>query len=217
LQQLPKTEAFELYAGDYDAWYDTHPMAYESELLALKSICPRTGRGLEIGVGTGRFALPLGISVGVDPCLNMVALARSRGLQIVVGTAEALPIRESSQDWALMVTTICMLDSVPMAFREVHRVLRPAGSLIVGFLDGLSPLGKLYEQHKQESRFYRTAHFYSVPEVLAFLTEADFAVADIGQTMFQLPEMIKAVETVKPGWGEGSFVVIKARRNSSEF
>jgi SAM-dependent methyltransferase len=217
LQQLPKYEAFELYAGDYDAWYDTHPMAYESELLALKSICPRTGRGLEIGVGTGRFALPLGISVGVDPCLNMVALARSRGLEIIAGIAEALPIREESLDWALMVTTICMLDSVPLAFREVHRVLRPAGSLIVGFLDGLSPLGKLYERHKQESRFYQTAQFFSVPEVMAFLAEADFTITDIGQTMFQLPEMITAVEPVKPGWGEGSFVVIKGVKNSSEF
>jgi ubiquinone/menaquinone biosynthesis C-methylase UbiE len=147
----------------------------------------------------------------------LVALARSRGLQIVAGTAEALPIRESSLDWALMVTTICMLDSVPLAFREIYRVLRPAGSLIVGFLDGLSPLGKLYEQHKQESRFYQAAHFYSVPEVMAFLAEADFTIAGIRQTMFQLPETIAAVEPVKEGWGEGSFVVIKAIKSSSEF
>jgi hypothetical protein len=54
-----------------------------------------------------------------------------------------------------------------------------------------------------------------VPEVLAFLTEADFAVADIGQTMFQLPETITAVEPVKEGWGEGSFVVVKAIKDRS--
>lgn len=213
---MPKTDAFERYADDYDAWYDNHPAAYASELLALRSMCPRTGRGLEIGVGTGRFALPLGIAVGVDPCWNMVALARSRGVEIIVGTGEALPIRGASHDWALMVATICLLDSVPLAFGEVHRVLRPGGSLIVGFLDGQSPLGKFYEQHKQESRFCRTGHFYSVPEVMTFLAEADFAVADIGQTMFQLPEMITAIEPVQQGWGEGSFIVIKAVKHEKQ-
>lgn len=53
-------EAFERYAGEYDAWYEKYQPAYESGLLALKTFFPENPgnlRTLEIGAGTGRFNL----------------------------------------------------------------------------------------------------------------------------------------------------------------
>jgi SAM-dependent methyltransferase len=44
-----------------------------------------------------------------------------------------------------MVTVVCFLDDVVRAFREVFRVLKPAGSLIVAFIDRESPLGRQYQ------------------------------------------------------------------------
>ena len=46
---------------------------------------------IEIGVGTGRFAAPLGIKVGVDPSMTMLTYAAKRGVLGLQGTAEALP------------------------------------------------------------------------------------------------------------------------------
>ena len=60
-------EIFEQSAQEYDAWFDRHQAVYQSELLAVKAFLPTAGRGLEIGVGTGRFAGPLGIGTGVEP------------------------------------------------------------------------------------------------------------------------------------------------------
>jgi len=40
----------------YDKWYDDNKFAYLSELEVLKRVMPKKGGGLEIGVGTGRFA-----------------------------------------------------------------------------------------------------------------------------------------------------------------
>ncbi|MGQ9673958.1 MAG: hypothetical protein ACUVV5_12660, partial [Candidatus Aminicenantales bacterium] len=44
----------------YDEWYDKHPALYQSELAALRKVVP-SGTGLEIGVGTGRLAVPLAV------------------------------------------------------------------------------------------------------------------------------------------------------------
>lgn len=64
---MPKSEPFERYADRYDDWFEAHPDAYQSEVEALRRLLPQPGFGLEIGVGTGRFASPLGIQVGIDP------------------------------------------------------------------------------------------------------------------------------------------------------
>ncbi|MGB3944604.1 MAG: methyltransferase domain-containing protein, partial [Methanothrix sp.] len=57
-----------------------------------------------MGVGTGRFAAPLGISVGLDPSLPMMEVARKRGVLCVRGVAERLPFRDGAFDLLLMVT-----------------------------------------------------------------------------------------------------------------
>jgi len=53
---------FERHARDYDAWFEEHAYTYKSEVLAVRSLLPRSGTGLEVGVGMGRFAVPPGIS-----------------------------------------------------------------------------------------------------------------------------------------------------------
>src|SRR5512138_1468145 len=50
----------------YEAWFTENPFAYVSELHAVRALLPQ-GSGLEIGVGTGRFAAPLGIRKGIEP------------------------------------------------------------------------------------------------------------------------------------------------------
>ena len=85
------TDAFENYALEYDDWFERYELAYRAELAAIEVLLPRAGRGLEIGVGTGRFAGPLGIKVGVEPARAMAARAKNRGIEVVRGCAEALP------------------------------------------------------------------------------------------------------------------------------
>ena len=44
-----------------EAWFSRHEAASLSELLAVRALLPWEVRGLEIGVGTGRFAAPLAL------------------------------------------------------------------------------------------------------------------------------------------------------------
>lgn len=62
----------------YDDWYEKNKFAYSSELEAIGQFLPRTGKGLEIGVGTGRFAGALGIEWGIDPSERVLRIARKK-------------------------------------------------------------------------------------------------------------------------------------------
>jgi SAM-dependent methyltransferase len=203
---------FEEHHRRYEDWFDKHAAAYVSELLALRPFVPSEGRGIEIGVGSGRFAAPLGVQVGVDPSPAMLARAAARGIEVVRGTAESLPFADSSFDHALVVTTLCFVDSPERMLAEAHRVLEPGGRLVLGFIDRESSLGRHYLAHREESVFYREAVFYSADEVARLLHDAGFTVDAWGQTLARpLPE-IREIEPLRRGRGSDAFVVVSATR-----
>lgn len=209
---MTKTAPFDGQAIDYDAWFETHRDLYLAELEAVRSFIPASGSGVEIGAGSGRFAAPLGIPIGVEPAPRMAALARQRGIEVLEGIAEALPFADGSFDFAVMVTVVCFLDDVARAFREAFRILKPKGTLVIGFIDRESELGRQYSQKKEQSRFYRDAVFYSVSELEELLTRAGFYDFAYRQTL--VPGETTAL-TVREGHGSGGFVVVRAQRRSS--
>jgi ubiquinone/menaquinone biosynthesis C-methylase UbiE len=109
-----------------------------------------------------------------------------------------------------MVTTICFLDDIQKAFQEAYRILEKRGTIIIGFIDQNSPVGKLYQSHKDENVFYKYANFYTVEEVKEYLKASGFKNQKIVQTIFNPLETINTLEPIKKGFGEGSFVVIRA-------
>ena len=198
--------------AEYDEWFEKHPFVYETELAALRRqmlTLPENLVGLEVGVGTGRYAAPLGIKEGVEPSEEMAKRAVRRGVEVVNARAEKLPYRDIHFDFVLIVT-ICHLDKVPEAFAEAYRVLKPGGVLIVGFLDGDGVIAKRYEERRNQSTFYRHATFYRVNRVEEMLKKAGFANLQIIQTLFGELEEINEVQDSRQGYGEGSFVVVKA-------
>jgi len=205
-----KVEPFERYYRQYDEWFEKNKTTYHSELAAIRKFVPTKGTGLEIGVGSGRFAVPLGIEYGLEPSKNMGTLATERGIKVVGGIAEKLPYNNESFDFILMVTVICFLDEVGTAFKEVFRVLKSGGMLIVGFIERNSFLGKLYEQKKNRNVFYKDATFFSVEEVVSLLGNAGFGALSFYQTIFHDSNKTSMEEPVKKGFGEGAFVVVRA-------
>lgn len=205
-------EPFENHSQKYDEWFDKNRFIYESELQAVKELLPKSGNGIEVGVGSGRFAAPLGIKLGLDPSRNMGRIAKKRGIKLIEGVAESLPFPDSHFDFILMVTTICFLDDVEKALNEANRVLKPGGFLIIGFIDAESSLGKFYEEIRSESEFYKYARFHSVEEVISLMKNANFQDFCFRQTLFQPSDKIKAIESVKKGYGEGSFIVVRGTK-----
>jgi SAM-dependent methyltransferase len=204
---MAKIDPFDEHAEEYDAWFERHRESYLAELAAVRELLPSGGKGGEIGIGSGMFAGPLGIPVGVEPSPRMAGLARRRGLRVLEATAEALPFADGEFDFALMVTVICFLDDVEQALREVNRILKPGGILIIGFIDRESALGREYSRKKGQSKFYRDAVFYSVHDVESMLSLSGFSDFAYRQTLFADP--VHRTNVVE-GHGEGGFVAVRA-------
>ena len=209
---MPRSAPFEVHHQRYDEWFERHAAAYQSELLAIRALLPCYGLGLAIGVGTGRFASPLGVQVGIDPARAVLDYAAGRGISPVQAVAEALPFADSSFDYALSVTTICFVDDATAMLAEAWRVLKPGGSLVLGFIDRTSDLGQYYLAHQAENVFYREATFYSAAEVEQLLRETGFTEPVWVQTLSETLEEIREIEPLRTGYGHGAFVAVKANR-----
>jgi len=207
---MPKVDAFEKHSDAYDDWFVKNREAYEVELKAVQQLLPVGDvQGMEIGVGSGKFAVPLGIKIGVEPSGQMAVKAKQLGIEVHSGVAEELPFSADRFDFVLMVTTICFVDDIVQSFREALRVLISGGCILVGFVDMESELGQKYLQNRHKSKFYQQATFFSTREVLDHLETAGFGATEIKQTL--IPDDTE--KTVLDGFGEGAFVVIKATKD----
>jgi len=186
--------------------------AFLSELESIRKVLPVHGRGVEIGIGSGIFALPLGIKEGCDPSAVMREKAVERGIRAIDGIAENLPYEDESIDFVLVVTTICFVDDVNKTFQEINRVLKPGGASIVAFVDKNSPVGKVYLQEKEKSIFYKDANFFSTEEICKFLWGNGFIIDKTYQTLFGELGEVREIQQPENSSGKGSFVVIKAKK-----
>lgn len=104
------------------------------ELLAGLS-----GRVIEIGAGNGlNFAhYPGAVSevVAIEPERSLRQLAAGAALRadvpvdVVPGTAEALPVKSEAFDAAVVSLVLCTVRDLPRALAEIKRVLRPGAEL----------------------------------------------------------------------------------------
>ncbi len=208
---MEKSKVFQNNSVEYDNWFENNNKIYTSEISAIQSLLPEGMNGVEVGVGTGRFAIPLGIRVGVEPSEDMAELARARGVDVRIGVAERLPLDDSTFDFVLMVTAICFFNDVSQAFLEAKRVIRGEGFIVVSFIDKNSSLGKIYQAHKEKSPFYKFATFYSPEEVTLLLKGAGFHNFEYNQTVFGRENIIYETKT---GYGEGGIVTVRAQKVS---
>ena len=205
---------FDRYYKKYDAWYDKNKFTYLSELEAIKKVLPKKDKGLEIGVGTGRFAQALGIKFGIDPSIEMLKIAKKRGIDVRLGNGEHIPFRNDTFDYVAIIITICFVKYPRKVIEESCRVLKNNGKIIIGIIDKNSFLGKLYQEKK--SVFYKKAKFFSVAELTDLLKEAGFNRFYHFQTIFRLPDKINSIEKPQNGFGKGSFVVISAKKDRKD-
>lgn len=126
-----------------------HPVITRERLRSV--LRPEPGeRLLEIGVGTGYYSLDLAEWVGPEGTLELFDLqqefldhvirrAPERGLENLVptqGDATALPYGDASVDAVILTAVLGEIPDPTAALREIRRVLKPSGRLIVGELFG---------------------------------------------------------------------------------
>ena len=130
-------------------WVDApHPFITRARLLEALALAPDE-RVLEIGPGTGYYtfdiaaALPAGqvdiFDIQQEMLDHVMRKAAERGVTNVratLGDAQQLPFDDDAFDAAVLVTVLGEIPDQEQALREVARVLRPGGRLVVGELFG---------------------------------------------------------------------------------
>jgi ubiquinone/menaquinone biosynthesis C-methylase UbiE len=126
-----------------------HPVITRERLRAV--LRPEPGeRLLELGVGTGYYSLELAEWVAPAGTLELFDLqqefldhvmrrAAERGLANLVptqGDATALPYEDASIDAVILTAVLGEIPDTAAALREIRRVLKPSGRLVVGELFG---------------------------------------------------------------------------------
>lgn len=198
---------FDKYYEEYDQWYDKNKPIFLSELTALKKTVPLYGVGVEIGVGTGRFASELNLEFGVDPSIEMLKIAQKRGVITVCSIGEHLPFKEDSFDFVILTFTLSFVKDINMVFKEISRVVKRGGYVVCGIIDKDSFLGEYYSE--LNSKFFGECKFLSTLELVEICKKNNILITEIYQTLFKIPSLIKEPEPVKIGFGDGGYVVIK--------
>lgn len=182
---------FDRFAQRYDRWYERPfgASAYHAELTCLIAMLGRFNLGLEVGVGTGRFAGELGVQVGVDPAFEMLKLAQKRGVLCVQGAGEHLPFRAGSFELVLIVVSLCFVKDPLQVLREARRVLKEDGRLLLGLILAESQWAAFYRKKAENGHpIYSHARFYSLPDVERMLKAAGFKPVLIRTTLLDEPQ-----------------------------
>jgi ubiquinone/menaquinone biosynthesis C-methylase UbiE len=214
-KQEQMTAIFEDHLKEYEQWFEEHPAILATESAAFRELLPEGElHGIEIGSGTGHLALSIGLKEGVEPSDKLRAISVERGLEAISGKAEELPFKDLHFDFAVISTALHYLENIDKAFREAYRVLKPTGSLLLGFLDPESIIGKEYIARRKQSTFYRNADFYSIHTLERKLKVAGFKSLNFYQTLFGSTDEIAQVQNILPGTGMGSFILIQATKKT---
>ena len=101
----------------------------------LKWLDPVNGeRVLDLGCGDGQLTARIAATgagvVGVDASAEMLAAARSRGMEVLEGSAESLPCPDSSFDAVFSNAVLHWVRGQDAMMDEVRRVLKPGGRFV---------------------------------------------------------------------------------------
>lgn len=179
-EEEPPWRRFNEAAAGYDRWFDSPLGAFADRVerrAIFELLAPEVGQLiLDVGCGTGRDALELarrGVrTVGVDPSMAMLAVARARrgsvgGPSYVRAAGEALPFPTGAFDAVVIVTTLEFTSDPDALLREVARVTRVGGRIVVGVLGRRGPWAA--RRRRSRSPLWAGARFFTEEDLRAML------------------------------------------------
>ncbi|KAG0185759.1 hypothetical protein DFQ28_008812, partial [Apophysomyces sp. BC1034] len=168
---------FQLKVDDYANARPSYPAA---ALQKIKEIIPQGAHVLDLAAGPGimtQLLVPLGYQVtAVEPVDNMRNKLKELLPEVPCfkGTAQNIPLPSESQDAVVVAQAFHWFDDIG-SLKEIHRVLKPQGHLILiwntesprsiwasRLRKTLLTNGRLYEKYAEGVPGYRTGHWRQV-------------------------------------------------------
>jgi ubiquinone/menaquinone biosynthesis C-methylase UbiE len=174
MMEKEKEQLFDQWPEAYDRWFST-PIGslvkkYEAELI-LDLLKPGKGEViLDAGCGTGIFTLDILSSgskvIGLDISLPMLIQAGKKlkefPFRVVVADMLHLPFSASLFDKVVSITALEFIWDANVAVRELFRVTKRGGTIVVATLNSLSPwASKRIAEAKERHSIFEEAIFRS--------------------------------------------------------
>jgi len=137
--------------------------AYRSSLLGF--IGQGEGAALDIGCGEGRVSRVLkecGYRVtATDPVEAFVSAAKEAGSadDYMLAAANSLPLADGAFDLAIAYNVLMDVEDIPAALREVRRVLRPSGTLVISIVHPFADRGRFAGPEPDAPFMLRKSYF----------------------------------------------------------
>ena len=194
--------SFDRAAGYYDRTRTIPDSLMANLLPALLAELPKEGACIEIGVGTGRIALPLvhegvrlvGVDISREMLLQLVINAAGAHIPIALADATQLPFRDRTFTAAIAAHVLHLIPNWKAAVDELTRVLTPGAVILVsrGALGRTrdSGAGPTAEWDRRLVRqFFAEAGDPPWPPGLDAITELDQYLGDRCSQLYELPEI----------------------------
>jgi ubiquinone/menaquinone biosynthesis C-methylase UbiE len=178
IREKGRGKLFDEWPEKYDQWFTT-PIGnlvkkYEAELV-LDLLKPGPGEIiLDAGCGTGVFTVDIlsfnSHVIGIDTSLPMLMRTsqKTRGyhFQKVLADISHLPFSENVFDKVISVTALEFIEDAQSALKELFRVTRGGGCIVVATLNSLSPWAtRRKAEAKKGHPLFRKAIFRSPDEL----------------------------------------------------
>lgn len=228
---------FDKYAEEYDAWFLKNQNLLYSEVKLVAHFLKDAGETLSIGCGSGLFEMILakefGIDIknGIEPSEGMAEIARRRGMNVTLSTAEEADFGIEKYDTLLFNGTPSYINDLQTSFNKAYAALRKGGHIVVidvpkeGNYATMYNLAKtlgdweeplLADVHPQDPypiEFVKVAHWRTTAEKVEMLNKAGFTNLEFAQTLTKHPLYSNNVlEEPIEGYDCGDYVAICATK-----
>ncbi len=186
----------------YESWRATS-LGAATEALEQRLILDLLGslegaHILDVGCGDGALVCAAASrgaeATGVDSDPAMLAAARTRAdkdgitAAFLEGRIERLPFPDAAFDVVASITVLCFVPDASAAVREMARLLRPGGRLVLGELGRWSLWAVIRRVRGWlGSATWKAAHFRIASELRALATQAGLSVAAIRGAAYYPP------------------------------
>ena len=147
-------DSWETHASQWIQWarspgHDSYWRFHRDQFLDL--LPPPGRRTVDIGCGEGRLTRELKQRghpiMGIESSPSLVAAARESdpSMDIRLADATALPLEDASADLAVAFMSLHDIDAMPIAVREVARILQPGGKLCLAIVHPVNSSGRFQQ------------------------------------------------------------------------
>jgi len=235
---MDKKNSFDKYAGEYDSWFFDNTNLLSSEVNLVAHFLKNPGIVFSIGCGSGLFEsilkndFDIEIKNGIEPSVGMAEIARKRGMNVEVVTAEEADLGIEKYDTVLFNGTPSYITDLESVVNKAFTSIKKGGKIVMIDVPKESSYATMYNLAKALDtwdhpllkgihprdpypiEFVRVANWRTTDEKIKLLEKAGFTNFEYAQTLTKHPIYSnQMIEQPIEGYDCGDYVAICATKN----